>query len=285
MSAQTVRLQDFFKGAADIDVPLAQGLFIPDVWTETFADGLTRLARDGVFENSTVLEVGVGNGINMVGLLTTEKPPAHFIGTDIDKRAIEASERLADQRALFTKTSLRKSSLISTLCDAVLEQVDHVIACIPQVPAVVNLTEGDNFSHYYNSDGSRWDHYGLGLNARLIEQTNVRAPQARITLNLAGRPSKGVLKRFFEEYKRTPEFIHDRMVRHHAPTSITPLAELEEKGAPDFEFFHGPDDNEQINARQAAEIRAQEIARGDEGTDIHHKVYVVSAPALERRPC
>jgi hypothetical protein len=262
-----ISLRDFYSKAANVVVPCQDNLFIPDHWTKTLASGLEKVD----LANKNVLEVGVGIGINMLGLMTSESRPAYFIGTDICTDAITLSQKLADTYSL-PALSLR-SNLLQNLDDNFLSKIHEIFACIPQVPACLDLNTGDNAAHYYIPNGDSWDDYGLGLNAQLLEQATNRAPQAGITLNLSGRPGVEKLSALFKESGREGQIVHETIVPQHIGTSLETLAKMEGNGHGDFEFFRDAQGKESIGARIAEERRIS-------GQDVYHKIYVFHAPGL-----
>lgn len=265
-TTHVVQLSDFYPDAArNISIPRSSNLFLPDQWTQVFAKGL--LTRN--FEGRKVLEVGVGTGINMAGLLASFTPPRHYIGTDICDTAVSASRILAGVHGWDTATKVIQSNLLQDLPDDVLSDVDHIIACIPQVPSDKPLNEGDNYAHYYKGNGSYWDQYGLGLNSRLLKQAWDRAPQAHITLNLSGRPGIQKLNELFEYNDRFANVAYEEMVAQHAETSVESLAAMERNGHLPFEFFADPDGHAKIGAIEAERRRIN-------GDGVFHKVYVLT---------
>lgn len=270
-----VPLRRFYENAADIFIHRPSNLFFPDAWTETFAQGIQALGKKDGFQGRHVLEVGVGIGINALGIMTSPNAPAEFTGTDICDNAVSASAHLARSHGILN-VSMICSDLLKNVDPTLLHRVDHIVACIPQVPVpgTILLNDGDNYAHYYTPTGTQWDEWGLGLNAGLLEQATKLAPQATVTLNLSGRPGIERLKDFFERHNRHARVLFERMVPQHIDTSLAYLAETE-KHHPDlpFEFFADPEGIKRINADQAE-------ARRVNGEPLFHKIYVISAPAL-----
>jgi methylase of polypeptide subunit release factors len=263
--AHTVELDQFYPDVTrNITIPRSPELFLPDQWTRVFAKGLLTHA----FAGRKVLEVGVGTGINMAGLLAGRIPPSQYVGTDICNNAVSASRILATAQGWDAQ--LVQSNLLEDVPDDILSRVDHIIACIPQVPSDKPLGEGDNYAHYYKANGSYWDQYGLGLNSRLLKQAWERAPQASVTLNLSGRPGLDKLKELFDYHDRFARVAYEELVPQHTETSIESLAKMEQDGHAPFEFFADADGVEQIGATQA------EVRRVNQ-EPVFHKVYVLSA--------
>lgn len=260
-----VQLHQFYPDAKrNLSIPRSPDLFLPDQWTEVFARGL--LTRD--FSDATVLEVGVGTGINMAGLLEINNRAARYIGTDICNNAVTASRILAQDNGWDAQ--LIASDLLKDVPDALLQQVNHIVACIPQVPTDRNLEEGDNFAHYYKGHNSYWDQYGLGLNSDLLKQAWERVPHASVSLNLSGRPGIDKLRELFDHNQRKAQILHEEMVPQHQGTSIESLAAMEENGHEPFEFFADEDGNTPICAIEAESRRVHH-------EPVFHKVYVLSA--------
>ena len=262
-----VRLREFYKQSADIIIPTDNSkVYLPDhSWTETFAEGLQRCA----LTESSVLEVGVGSGINMAGLMLVPYPPRDFIGLDIADDAVSASRVVA--KANRIGATLMQSDLLSNVGDSTLRGVDHIIGCIPQVPRHKGEMHDDReLSDYYEETGIKEDAFGLGLVARLLDQAADRAPQAQITLNVAGRPGEQRINELFADRAMRHRSLHCRVVKQDAGTCLASLAEIEEQTGMDFRFYADASGYEGINAREAE-------ARRTAGIDIFHKLYVIQA--------
>ncbi|MCC7305357.1 MAG: 50S ribosomal protein L11 methyltransferase [Alphaproteobacteria bacterium] len=272
---ETVSLRDFYQQAANVRVPTNPNLFMPDSWGKIFAKGLTCLSQKPAFADAHVLEVGVGTGINALGIMTSPGAPQHYTGTDICKNAVDATTHLAKANGLHNITAIQ-SDLLKDVPDVTLANARHIVACIPQVPETNNakILCGDGFAHYYNPNGrpEDWNHFGLGLNAALIQEATERAPHASITLNLAGRPGIERLAQMFEAYGRKAEILHVQMVPQHAETKLTSLADLERLGVSNFEFYKDEKGTQPIGAVEAEERREKE--------SLFHNVYVLHAPGL-----
>ena len=265
VSIEKVSLRSFYANAADIEIERPSDLFLPDTWTRVFATGLQ---KDKTLSGGKVLEIGVGTGVNLAGLLTIPNRPTDFVGTDLCNNAVHASKKLAAAHGLNAK--LLASDLLNEVPDDILKNRTHIVACIPQVPADIDLTACDNAAHYYNPTGSNWDKDGLGLNARLLEQVARRAPKAHVTLNLAGRPGIERLHGLFYFHGREPQLLHAETVPQHAGTSLAPLARKEANGHAPFEFFADKKGLQPLNATEAEARRLVEAP-------VFHKVYVITS--------
>jgi hypothetical protein len=87
---KSVNLCDFYDNVMhDIIIDRPSNLFFPDAWTKTFARGFKNVVEHTpYFTTNTILEVGIGIGINMAGLMCIPCPVARFTGTNISGDAI-----------------------------------------------------------------------------------------------------------------------------------------------------------------------------------------------------
>jgi len=275
-TTKSIHLRDFYENAVcDIKINRPHNLFFPDAWTHAFAQGLQNIATETLgFGNSTILEVGVGIGINMAGLLSMRDPPVDFVGTDICEDAIAASSLLAHKEGW--DITLLQSDLLNDVPNQVLAKVNYIFACIPQVPASskMNLKDDDNFAHYYEPTGTKWDKFGLGLNAALLQQTAERAPHAFVVLNLSGRPGLKRLKSLFTHHGyKAPIICYQTMVEQHHETSLAAFATMEQNGSEPFEFF----EDEEGQIPTCATVAEQ---RRLVGKKVYHRIYVLIAPPI-----
>ncbi len=270
-----VRLRDFFHSSAQITIPVDNSkVFLPDTsWSRTFAAGLQEFEKhtaDGRgFEGSHVIEVGVGSGINMAGLMLHAAPPAHFIGTDIAPSAVAASASLAQAHDM--NAALLQSDLLCAVPDRALQRADFIIGCIPQVPRHSGeITKERDLSDYYEETGIPEDAYGLGLIVRLLDQAKTRAPQAELVLNIAGRPGEDRLSPMFAQHGYKVSAVHTSVVRQDPGTCLDSLVEIEDRSGLRFHFFRDSQARHDINAHEAEALRVA-------GQPIYHNLHVLAA--------
>lgn len=270
-----VRLRDFFQSSAQITIPVDNSkVFLPDPsWSKTFAAGLQAFEKHTAdargFEGSHVIEVGVGSGINMAGLMLQADAPSYFIGTDIAPSAVAASATLAQAHGM--NAFLLESDLLSAVPKRALERTDYIIGCIPQVPRHSGeITNERDLSDYYEETGIPEDAYGLGLIARLLDQAKTRAPQAELVLNIAGRPGEDRLSPMFAQHGYRVSTIHTSVVRQDPGTCLNSLAEIENKSGLRFHFFRDAEARHDINAHEAEALRTA-------GQPIYHNLHVLAA--------
>ncbi|PZQ49075.1 MAG: hypothetical protein DI551_00025 [Micavibrio aeruginosavorus] len=263
-----IRLRDFFAQSADVAINVDNTkVYLPDVsWTRTFAKGLQKVD----FTATHIIEVGVGSGVNMAGLmLHPARKPQFFIGSDLAGAAVDASADLAVAHKM--NAMLLESDLLSNIPAQELRRADYIIGCIPQVP----LHHGDmrderDLSDYYEETGIAEDKYGLGLVARLLDQAADVAPQATLVLNIAGRPGDSRLAPMFERHGYETQILYTNVVRQDPGTSLRSLVEIENDTSLNFHFFQDAKAQRDINAHAAEALRGL-------GKPVYHNLHVMSA--------
>ena len=267
-SLATLLPADLVDGVGDRSLHVPTWAFEPDGWSFAFQRGLRRLPLDG----RKVWEVGMGTGLNLL-LLNRWFPTAWLRGSDYNPTCTALVRENLDPSDRIEILDGTWDLVTHTEASCVLEVVDYVIACIPQVPANGHdLAEGDNLSHYYapaNYPEARRHVLGLGLNEALLERAHhVLLPGGKVVLNLGGRPGLGRLLEMFRDYGYNPRIVHEEVIPQHADTSLSALARMEESGAAHFEFFVDAEGTQQVNAQVAEERRLA-------GQSLYHKIYVI----------
>ncbi len=266
--------------ADSFKIPCSPNLFTPDDWSRiTAVAAKKQWDADTDFGQSIIANVGIGNGIDLAGAFRRAVKPKFFIGVDYNEEAVAASGRLA--RNNEWPAWILHSDLLGNIPDPLLKEIHEIRACIPQVPCPenVDLMKNDNTAHYYNPKEctDKWNAFGLGLTARLLEQASDRAPQARVALTLAGRPGVKRLNEMFEDYGYSPSICHEEIFRQHAETDLGPLVELERNGLTGIEFFSDPEGRTLITAAEANERRLSPDVKDHP----YHRGLVITAPGLK----
>lgn len=258
-------------GAHDVHIRIPQWAFIPDRWTAAFLRGLVLLAPE--WKSKRVWEVGVGTGVNLI--LLNDAPCREYYFSDFDPRCTQLALENVSSNGLDLiryRALTGPWDLVTPPNGAWVPNVDVVFACIPQVPADFDLTQGDNIAHYYcprRYPNSRLHACGLGLNEELLKQARrVLSSRGSVVLNLGGRPGIERLKEMYVTCGYVPRVAHEEIIPQHHETSLESLAVLEENGHTQFEFFEDEAARMRINARTAEERRKRELP-------LFHKIYVI----------
>ncbi len=246
--------------------------FMPDAWTHAFLRGLKK-AKLG----DSVWEVGCGSGIVSFCLLSWNNRRGHtHYFSDVDFRCSELAGENIGNPAFWDAQIWAyggKWDLLTQVRRGLYNQVDAVVACIPQVPAPMGLVlgEDDTLAHYYDPTGREgyWNSLGLGLNFALLGQAKgVLNSGGRVVLNLGGRPGIARLSEMFQSAGYLSRVLHEEVIPQHSGTSLATLASMEGGRHQDFEFFADVGARLSINAR-VAEVRRQQ------GLEVFHKIYVI----------
>lgn len=248
--------------------------FKPNVWTETFLNGLDTIDVN----NFKVVELGVGSGI--VGINLIRRGVSRYIGLDIDERILPIACRNIDKMIPGNSCdiSLIKSDLLSGLGDE--KNFDLICGCLPQVikPPEVILGTGDTYARYFDCGNycSNLNVYGLGLNEAALVQSKERLkPSGRVVLVLSGRAGKQVLEQMFERNGFLPKIIFETNIAQLRETSLATLVEHESHG---YEFFFYSDE-ECVNRISVAEAEDRRL----HGLDSYHKLYVIEGKLKSSR--
>lgn len=267
-------------------------VFAPERWSFTFYEGLSRMPRSE-FEGRVVAEVGSGSGWISLALVGFGQPHKVY-GLDINPRAV-LSARLnahlnasrpdggpivdASGRSLLDRVEFHVSDALGW-CRQRGIALDRIIGCIPQVlDPSLDATEqaatgsvSDEFlyalSNYCGRQGFIEDRFGLGLMARVLEESiELMTPGGKVVFNLGGRPGRARLRHLFERRGFRVTEIWQTRAPQAEDTAIGSLVEIEEKTDHRFEFFLTPHSSETVGARTAAAFAAK-------GGTIFHSINV-----------
>ncbi|MSR89055.1 MAG: methyltransferase domain-containing protein [Candidatus Margulisbacteria bacterium] len=252
-----------FEKKYDLDLIIFKSTFAPEDWSNVLKTGIETYNEIQPLHGQTVCEVGCGTGI--LSLYMAQKG-AHVIGLDLNPDAVLCSQINALRNHL-PNTEFKESNLLENLDMSKSPTV--FIACIPQIYSE-DLPQEDfagkeKRSHVTPAVGNGWDKYGLGLNAKLLEDTRTRYPKATLILNLAGRLGEPLLSQLFAEKNyKTKQPLSTAIFKQastgiNSPTDISAFVKLEEKEQITCEFHTTSDSRSaKITATEAQALIAQE---------------------------
>ncbi|CAI5473750.1 unnamed protein product [Closterium sp. Yama58-4] len=240
-------------------------IFIPEDWSFTFYEGLTR-HPDAGFTGRDVAELGCGNGWISIAL-AHRWAPRKVYGLDINPRAVQVAWinlylnalspldglplRDSDGLSLLDRCEFLESDLLGALSERGVT-LDRIVGCIPQVLTpdpkaalkIVSETMSEEFlyslSNYCSLQGYVEDQFGLGLIARAVEESIAALkPAGALLMNMGGRPGMAVCERLFRRRGFEIEKLWQTRVFQAADTDIQALVEIERQSRHRFEFFMG----------------------------------------------
>lgn len=254
-------------------------VFAPEQWSFTFYEGLRRMPRSE-FEGRAVTEVGCGNGWISLALARFGQP-RKVVGLDINPRAVLSARLNAylnatgpdgsllldgSGRSLLDRVEFHVSDVL-TWCRERRLLLDRVIGCIPQVldpqlelsDAHALSSRSDSFlyalSNYCGREGFVEDQFGLGLMARVLEESiEVLGPGGKVVFNMGGRPGRALLRSLFERRGYAVSEIWRTRAQQAEDTEIDALLEIETRTDHRFEFFLSRHGDEPVSARTAAAV-------------------------------
>lgn len=246
--------------------------FRPDQWSEVFLRGLSKILFQ--WKGKSIWEIGVGTGNNIIQLHDRAEAFKWYI-SDLNPDCTSLAYENILNSLPFNQGNIIPLhgawDLVTPPIDSHEEapRIDVIFGCIPQVSHILNLKDGDNMAHYYDSKkySSRLNILGLGLNDVLLK-TAKNLVKDSVVLNLSGRPGLSKLLDMFDGYGYVPEVIHQEVVLQHCDTSLESLSEFEKIGFHEFEFFSDYQGRNTITATQAEEMRLGH-------KDVYHMLYVI----------
>ncbi|HWV39679.1 MAG TPA: aminotransferase class I/II-fold pyridoxal phosphate-dependent enzyme, partial [Vulgatibacter sp.] len=263
------------NASACLRLLLLPSIFAPEAWAFTFLEGLLAVPHDE-YAGKRLVEVGTGSGWIPIALAKfTDLNAIH--GVDLNPHAplvATCNAWLNCSEEELERLSFSQGDLLRSVPE---QQWDFVAGCIPQVlredqPAAPAEDADEralyDLSNYCAIQNVYEDHFGLGLIARLLDESPERlAPGGKLLLNLAGRPGRAIIERMFSRRGFRTEVLVSRRVRQAADTDIGPLVSLERSTGREFEFFLEQHSAEPIRAETALGWLAQ-------GNPIWHEVAV-----------
>lgn len=277
---------------APIRLFLTPAVFSPELWGQTFAEGLLKFSER--FASARVVELGTGSGwISLLLLAKTQVK--EVIGLDINPVAVTVA-RLNS----WLNGTRRDGSIVlsqagqpiigsfrvyeSDLLGKILGERDtfeHIIGCIPQVlhpggkddGVEQRLSERElyDLSNYCFEQGILEDRFGLPLIARALEQAQLcLKPEGEVTLILGGRPGPQAIESMFARRGFASEIVWSRRIPQADDTDLASLVELENAYDIQFHFFMNRDSRESISADTAVRLLKS-------GRQVSHDLLVYKA--------
>lgn len=256
---------------------LTPAVFSPEMWGQTFAEGLLKYPEQ--FHGTRVVELGTGSGwISLVLLAKTQVK--EVIGLDINPVAVMTARLNAwlngtrpDGSMILSQAGMpivgcfraMESDLLQVIIDSK-DSFDHIIGCIPQVlhpgkeeedDLEQRLSERDlyDLSNYCFEQGILEDRFGLPLIARALEQSQLcLKPNGKVTLILGGRPGPHAIESMFVRRGFQPEIVWSRRIAQADDTDLASLVELEKAHGIQFHFFLGKHSRQSLSADTAVKL-------------------------------
>lgn len=308
--ADTLQSQDLpHLSVRVIDVPgldnpvrllLTPAVFSPEMWGQTFAEGLMKNPEQ--FDSTRVVELGTGCG--WISLLLLKKTNVkEVVGLDINPVAVtiarlnawlngttEDGQVLTSQAGVPIVGAFRiiQSDLLEDSINA-FDEFDHIIGCIPQVLhpekdtddlQESNLVERDlyDLSNYCFEQGILEDRFGLPLIARALEQSQLCLKRGgKVTLILGGRPGPQAIESMFERRGFKSEIVWSRRIPQADDTDLASLVSLEKHHGIKFHFFMTGNSNQSVSAETANHLIRN-------GKEVFHDLLVYQAKTRFEAP-
>lgn len=272
---------------------LTPAVFSPEMWGQTFAEGLMKNPEQ--FDSSRVVELGCGCG--WISLLLLKKTNVKEVyGLDINPVAVTTARLNAwlngtrPDGSIVTSQAgvpivgafkVMQSDLLSD-CINDQEEFDHIIGCIPQVlhpekdsDAISDskLQERDlyDLSNYCFEQGILEDRFGLPLIARALEQSQLCLKRGgTVTLILGGRPGPDAIEQMFKRRGFKSQIAWSRRIPQADDTDLASLVNIEVDHGIKFHFFMTNNSSQSISAESAVQLLRA-------GKDIYHDLIVYQA--------
>lgn len=171
------------------------------------------------------------------------------------------------------KIDLHVSNLLKGYNSKILDNLDFIYACLPQVRFVGTKEERnkivDFYAHYYEDEEFKnfeFNKFWLGLIEQTLKESSINARNQDILLNLAWRIPKEILFDLFHRYWYSPEIMYEKLIPQHWGTSLDMFIDLEEKWLCKPEFFD--EEGIKITAQKAKNMIWDWLK-------VFHKIYVI----------
>lgn len=276
-----------------VNLFLTPAVFSPEMWGQTFAEGLMKNPEQ--FDSTRVVELGTGCGwISLLLLMKTGVK--EVVGLDINPVAVTIARLNAwlngttrDGTVLTSRAGVPIVGAFRIVQSDLLEdaikhkdEFDHIIGCIPQVlhpgsddddKLESSIKERDlyDLSNYCFEQGILEDRFGLPLIARALEQSQLCLKRGgRVTLILGGRPGPDAIKSMFERRGFKSNVVWSRRIPQADDTDLASLVSLEEHHGIKFHFFMSGNSSQSVSAETAVSILRS-------GREVFHDLLVYQA--------
>ncbi|CAI5961761.1 unnamed protein product [Closterium sp. NIES-64] len=227
-------------------------IFIPEDWSFTFYEGLTR-HPDAGFTGRDVAELGCGNGWISIAL-AHRWAPRKVYGLDINPRAVQVAwinlylnalspldglpVRDSEGLSLLDRCEFLESDLLGALSQRGVT-LDRIVGCIPQVLRGWGGC-ADTRPQGGAEDSIGDDDSASASSPRAVEESIAALkPAGALLMNMGGRPGMAVCERLFRRRGFEIQKLWQTRVFQAADTDIQALVEIERQSRHRFEFFMG----------------------------------------------
>lgn len=252
-------------------------VFTPDDWSVAILKAVLKILSekfDKKWRKISLLEVWVWSWINLKFLLKNCKDKINkLFWTDLIQEAIADTEKTIEWLNNDEKCELILSNLLESIPKKVLEIVDFMYACIPQVilPEWAERPH-DYYAHYYDRkefNSFIYNKFGFWLLEKYISQSSVNAPWVDLVMNVSGRINKSIINSMFENYWYKAEYVYDKIIPQCAETELWMYVELEKENKTSvWDFYEDLEGKNKITAEQAEKRRKENMP-------VFHRMYVV----------
>ncbi|GEM_PF-3996126 len=230
--------------------------FLPEAWSHTFAQAMAKDHFAKPQERGLAIEVGSGSAFISI-VMAKLGMARRIVATDKNIHAPLIGRLNA---ALNGVNNIH--FLVSDLLEGIsLEaQADLIVGCLPQMVSASPSAPLDlrGLADYAEPQGLFEDRFGLGTNAKLIDQARLRlSTSGRLRLMMAQRPGLRTLESLFTSHGFAPHILSTNFIQQDPGTDFSRLAEVEEKTGFPFEFR--TEAGEIISAQEALALPRDKI--------------------------
>ncbi len=244
--------------------------FLPEHWSYTFVAGIIEHFRRFPDPIRLAVELGIGTAFPSIVLRKLGKAE-RVIGYDINPHA----RILGHFNALLnqvTNVFFSEGNLLDRFPDGK-TTADLLMWCLPQKPT--NQESGPVSLHdqaeFQQAQGIFEDLYGLGLNARAIEEAKKHlSPNGHIVLTMAGRAQMGNVAKLFADRGMLPHALVKRVIRQAPPHDFRAMMEIESQTG--FQFQYLTREGRPLSATDASRLPL---------TEVYHTLYAIEGETYQ----